>query len=305
MPLYFREVRAVRPVEILAHRIVWCLVLLAVVLTAWRRWPAFGRCLRSPRLLALLFVTALLVGGNWLIYIYSVASGRVSQSSLGYFILPLFSMFLGMIFFRERLRPWQWAAVALAAAGVLYHVAAVGETPWIALGLAVTFGVYGLIRKVAGVDGLVGVAVEALLLAPAALALLAWDAARGANAFGRGDGWVDGLLLASGLVTAVPLVCFGEAARRLPLTTLGFLQYLAPSLQLALAVLLFKEPFGVEHAISFGLIWAGLAIFSVESILARYQQEPASLPVPAVVSENRIKVEAYWPAEEGPCEPRN
>ncbi len=276
MPLYFKEVGAVRPEEILAHRIVWCVLLLAAVLTMGRRWPDFARCLRSGRVLGLLVVSSLLVGFNWLVYLHGVATGRIAQASLGYFVNPLFSMLLGMAFFRERLRPWQWVAAMLAAAGVLYHVGALGETPWIALALMSSFGFYGLVRKVAPVDGLVGVTVETLVLLPAALVFLAWYAASGKASFGLNGWWVDGLLLASGAVTALPLLCFGEAARRLPLTTLGFLQYLAPSMQLALAVAVYKERFEAEHAVSFGLIWLGLAVFSVEFFLARRAREVAA-----------------------------
>ncbi len=269
MPLYFKGVQTVRPAEILAHRIVWCVVLLAVVLTLGRRWPDFARCLRSRRLLGLLLLSSVLVGVNWLVYIHGVSTHRIAQTSLGYFINPLFSMLLGMLFFRERLRPWQGLAAMLAAAGVLYHVSALGETPWIALTLMSSFGLYGLVRKVVPVDGLVGLAVETLVLLPAALGFLACATAGGTATFGRNGWWVDGLLLAGGVVTAIPLLCFGEAARRLPLTTLGFLQYLAPSMQLLLAVLVYEEHFGMEQAVTFGLIWAGLALFSLEAVLAR------------------------------------
>jgi chloramphenicol-sensitive protein RarD len=276
MPLYFKEVQAVPPAEILAHRIVWCVVLLAVVLTVGWRWPDFTRCLRSRRLLGLLVLSSVLVGVNWLAYIYGVSTHRIAQTSLGYFINPLFSMLLGMVFFRERLRPWQCVAAMLGTAGVLYHVSALGETPWIALTVMSSFGLYGVVRKVAPVDGLLGLAVETLVLLPAALGFLAYGAAGGTATFGRNGWWVDGLLLAGGVVTAIPLLCFGEAARRLPLTTLGFLQYLAPSMQLVLAVLLYEEPFGTEHAVTFGLIWAALALFTLESLLARRRPERAA-----------------------------
>jgi chloramphenicol-sensitive protein RarD len=277
MPLYFKAVAAVGPGELLAHRIVWCLVLLVVVLTLLRRWPEFARCVRSRRRLGLLGISSALVATNWLVYLYGVASGQIVQTSLGYFINPLFSVLLGVIFFRERLRPWQTVAVLLATVGVVYHVRAQGEWPWIALAVAGSFGLYGLVRKVVAVDALIGLTIETLVLLPPSLAFLVWQAAAGDNVFGRQGMRGDMLVLASGVVTAVPLVCFGAAARRLPLSTLGFIQYLAPSMQLALAVWLFGEPFGIEHAVSFGFIWAGLALFSVESLISlRRQREPAA-----------------------------
>jgi chloramphenicol-sensitive protein RarD len=273
MPLYFKAVAAVGPAELLAHRIVWCFVLLVVVLTLLRRWPDFARCMRSRRQAGLLVISSGLVAANWLVYLHGVATDRIVQTSLGYFINPLFSVLLGVVFFRERLRPWQAVAVLLAAVGVAYHIRALGELPWIALALAGSFGLYGLVRKVVPVDALVGLTVETLVLLPAAGGFLVWQAALGHNVFGHQGLTGDLLVLASGVVTAVPLVCFGAAARRLPLSTLGFIQYLAPSMQLGLAVLRFGEPFTAEHAISFGFIWAGLALFSVESLFARRRQQ--------------------------------
>jgi chloramphenicol-sensitive protein RarD len=274
MPLYFGAVTPpVGPAELLAQRIVWCFVLLVVVLTLLRRWPDFGRCLRCRRNAGLLVISSGLVAVNWLVYLHGVSTGRIVQTSLGYFINPLFSMLLGVVFFRERLRPWQAVAVLLATVGVVYHVRALAEWPWIALVLAGSFGLYGLVRKVVPVDALVGLTVETLVLLPAAVGFLVWQAAVGSNVFGRQGLRIDLLVLASGVVTAVPLACFGAAARRLPLSTLGFIQYLAPSMQLGLAVARFGEPFTPEHAISFGFIWAGLALFTVESLLARRQPE--------------------------------
>jgi chloramphenicol-sensitive protein RarD len=275
MPLYFKAVGAVKPAELLAHRIVWSLVLLAAALTLWRRWPHLRRCLGDRRVRLLLCFSAVLVGVNWLVYIHGVASQRIVQTSLGYFINPLLSILLGLAFFRERLRAWQWVAVVLAAAGVAWHLWGVGELPWIALTVAGSWALYGLVRKVAPVDALVGLTVETLVLVVPALGFLAWDGWRQTNAFGRGGWQTDALVLASGVVTAVPLLCFGAAARRLRLSTLGFLQYLAPSMQLALGVLLYGEAFGTERAVSFGLIWSGLAVLTVESILVRRRRAAA------------------------------
>jgi chloramphenicol-sensitive protein RarD len=301
MPLYFKAVGAVPPWELLAHRIVWSVVLLAAVLTLWRRWPDLARCLRDRRLLVLLLLSAVLVGLNWLVYIHGVATRRIVHTSLGYFINPLFSILLGLVFFRERLRPWQWVAVGLAAAGVAWHVGGVGELPWIALVLAGSFGLYGLVRKVTPVDALLGLTVETLVLMPPALAFLGWQAGQGANAFARGEGWTDVLVLTSGVVTAVPLLCFGAAARRLRLSTLGFLQYLAPSMQLALGVFLYGEEFSPQRAVTFGLIWAGLAVLTAESLLNRRRAAPAPRPpepstlAPADLDRIRAQVEGAEP----------
>jgi chloramphenicol-sensitive protein RarD len=272
IPLYFWALRSLPPVEFLAHRIVWCLLFLVVVLTLSRRWPAVFRALGTPRTRRLLTVSACLVAVNWLVYIYSVATERVLHSSLGYFINPLFNVLLGLVFFRERLRPAQWLAVALAAAGLAYLVWAAGELPWIAPALAVSFGLYGLVRKVTPVDGLTGLAVETLVLTPPAAACLLWWAAAGSSSFGH-NGWhFDALLMLSGVLTALPLLCFGQAARRLRLSTLGFLQYLAPSTQFLLAVYLFGEPFRPEQQVGFGCTWVALLIFTADSLLAQRRQ---------------------------------
>jgi chloramphenicol-sensitive protein RarD len=280
MPFYFKALQGVSPWLFLAHRVVWSLLLLALLLTAWRRWPDFVRCLRGPRTFRLLCLSALLVGGNWYVYVYGVATNRIVETSLGYFINPLLSVVLGMVFFRERLRPWQWLAVALAAAGVVYHIWALQILPWIALVLAVSFGLYGLVRKVTPVDGLLGLTVETLVLLPAAGVYLGCQQALGEPVFGP-DWQITALILASGVVTAVPLLCFGQAARRLPLSTLGFLQYLAPSMQLGLAVWCYQEPFTMQHAVSFGFIWAALLIFSIDT-LRNLRRAPAPVPVPEV-----------------------
>jgi chloramphenicol-sensitive protein RarD len=272
MPLYFWLVGNVSPLEILAHRIVWSVVVVAAILTVWRRWPDLARNLRSGRIVRLLLVSALLVAVNWLVYIYGVWTQRVLQTSLGYFINPLFSVLLGMAFYHERLRPGQWTALATATAGLVYLIVSVGELPWIALAVAGSFGLYSLVRKMTPVDGLIGLAVETMLLAPAALAGLAVGATTGTTTFGNNEGITDGLLLLSGVVTTIPLLCFGQAARRLPLSTLGFLQYIAPSMQFLLALWVFREPFTPALGISFGFIWAALAIFTGEALFFHRQR---------------------------------
>ncbi|HWG47927.1 MAG TPA: EamA family transporter RarD [Gemmataceae bacterium] len=275
VPLYFREIGAVSPPEILAHRIVWSVVFVAILLTLWRRWPDFAASVRSGRIVRLLLISASLVAVNWLVYIHGVGSKRVMETSLGYFINPLLSVLLGMVVFRERLRPWQWVALTLATVGLVYLIFMVGELPWIALVLAGTFSLYGLVRKMTPVDGLIGLAIETMLLAPAALIGLAIGSAIGAASFGGNDRATDGLLMLSGVVTTIPLVCFGQAARRLRLSTMGFLQYLSPSMQFLLAVWVFEEPFRPEQQISFACIWMALLIFTVDALLAgRQRQKP-------------------------------
>jgi chloramphenicol-sensitive protein RarD len=268
MPLYFRAVAAVTPLELLAHRVVWSVAFLVLLLAVLRRWGALRRALAPGRTRWLLLGSTVLIAANWILFIYGVWSGRVLQNSLGYFINPLLSVVLGVAFFRERLRPAQWLGLSLATAGLVHLVVAAGEFPWVAVALACSFALYGLLRKLAPVDALVGLSVETLFLLPASAGfLLAWGAA-GRSAF-LSQGWrLDALLLLSGVITAVPLLCFGQAARRLRLSTLGFLQYLAPSLQFVQAVTLFGEPFEPAQQVCFAAIWSALALVSFDSLRA-------------------------------------
>lgn len=277
VPAYFKALGGVPPLEILAHRVAWSVVFLGLVVTALRRWPDLLRCLRRPRLMAALGLSAVLITANWLVYIYGVATGRIVHTSLGYYITPLANVLFGLLVFGERLRAGQWAALALATTGVLVLVVAAGELPWIALCLPVSFGLYALVRKKAPVDSLLGLTIETALLLPAALAALAYWAWSGALSWGAAGRATDALLASSGVVTAVPLLCFGAAARRLSMSTLGFLQYTAPSLQFLQAVLFFGEPFTRGRAVSFGFIWAALAVYSLDSALA-YRRAGESRP---------------------------
>jgi chloramphenicol-sensitive protein RarD len=281
VPLYFWALGQVPPAEVLAHRIVWCSLVMALILTRLRRWDAVARCLRERRTLLLLSGSTLLIAANWFVYVYGVYTHRTIQTSLGYFINPLVNILLGMVFFRERLRRGQWLAVALAALGLALLVRAMGELPWIALALAFSFGGYGLLRKMAPVDGLVGLSVETFLLIVPSAGWLIYLAATGSGVFAQGDWRTDGLLMLSGVVTAAPLICFGQAARRLPLSTLGFLQYLAPSLQFVVALLVFREHCPPEQFLSFGLIWTALAVITLESVLARRRRTARPEPLAA------------------------
>ncbi|MGH9677994.1 MAG: EamA family transporter RarD, partial [Candidatus Acidiferrum sp.] len=217
MPLYIRALDAVSPWEILAHRIVQSFLLLLVIMTLFGRWSDFIRILRTPRILLALSCSAILVAVNWIIYIYGVTSNQTVETSLGYFTNPLFSVFLGLVFFRERLRPGQWLAISLAASGIGYLLVQVAGPPWIALGIAFSFGLYGLIRKITPVDAVIGLGVETLLLSIPALTYLIFLGFQGTLAFGGKNMTLNTLIVAGGIVTAVPLICFGNAARRLPL----------------------------------------------------------------------------------------
>jgi chloramphenicol-sensitive protein RarD len=281
VPLYFHAVGDAPPEQILAHRIVWSVIFLAILIQVRQRWSDLGRCIWSRKTGLALLVSSILVAGNWFIYIYGIASHQVLQTSLGYFINPLVNVMLGMIFFRERLRLLQWVAVGLAALGVIYLTLASDQFPWIALALGFSFAFYGLVRKVIQVDSLLGLTTETLFLLPVALACQIYWVKVDRSAFGSIDLGLDILLILSGLVTAIPLLFFGAAARRLPLSLLGFLQYLAPTLQFLLAVTFFNEPFESTKLISFLFIWIALVFYSFDSwfaFRARREAEEASPP---------------------------
>jgi chloramphenicol-sensitive protein RarD len=271
-PVYFSWLEEVRPKEILAHRIFWSLPLLAAFLAATGRLRGLAAVLRSPHLVALLLVSTLLVSINWYIYIDAVANHQIVQTSLGYFINPLINVVLGMLFFHERLRLAQWGAVGLAAAGVLLLAVGAGEFPWIALTLALSFGLYGMVRKLIPVDATTALTVEVLLLLPIAAAYQGWLLAQGESSLGSAGVGTGVLLAFSGFVTVLPLVWFGHAARALPLSTLGLIQYLAPTCQFLVGVFGFHEDLDVVRLCSFVLIWIGLAIFSTDSLWAFRQR---------------------------------
>lgn len=261
-PLYFKAVGSVAPIEVLAHRITWSLAfVLAVLAGRGRLWATF-RLYGDPRTLATMLLTTCLIALNWLVFIWSIANDRLVEASLGYFINPLVNVALGAVFLRERLRRAQLVAVGLAALGVAWLTARHGGPPWIALFLAASFAAYGLLRKLARPTGLQGLALETALLAPLALAFMFQRQARGELAFGHQGLQLTMLLCAAGPITALPLIWYAEGVRRLRLATMGFLQYLAPSLQFLLAVLAFGEPFTRVHAVGFGAIWGALAIYS-------------------------------------------
>jgi chloramphenicol-sensitive protein RarD len=268
-PLYFKAVADVPPTEVIAHRVLWTVLLMAGVLV-WRGGFSRLAVLRTqPAQWGWLALTSLLISSNWLVFVWAVTVGRVLETSLGYYINPLMTMLLGVIFLGERLRPLQRAAIGLAAMGVVNRVWQVGELPWVSLFLAVTFALYSLLRKRVRLDASGGLFIETLLMLPLALLYLGWLAQAGDMAFAHRALGTDVLLVLAGVVTAVPLVLFAAGARRLPLTTLGFLQYLAPTLTFLLAVLVFGEPFGWGQVLTFAMIWAGLALYSLDALRIR------------------------------------
>ncbi len=273
-PLYFQFIAQVPALEVVLQRSWWSLVFVLGLLAWQGRWAWLGDTLRQPRKLALFGVSALLLSGNWLLYVYSVQTGQVVESSLGYFINPLVNVLLGVLVLRERLQRVQWVAVALAAAGVLWLTWQGGRLPWIALVLAGTFGLYGLMRKTAPLGPLEGLAMENLLLAPVVVPALIWWTAAHNGALAQGSPSLTAWLLLAGPLTALPLLCFAAAARRLPLAMLGMVQYLAPSLQLLLAVFYFREPFDSQRLLGFALIWSALLLISLNALRQRQNALP-------------------------------
>ena len=262
VPLYFKQIKAVGADEIIAHRVVWSVAFLALVLLLRKRDNVLAHIAISRKVALALMLSGALVAVNWLVFVYAVNSDRVLSTSLGYFINPLVSVLLGTVVLRERMFGAQVIAVLLAAAGTVYLTVQVGQPPWLALALAFSFGLYGLVRKMTDVGPMVGLFWETLMMMPLALIWLIWTANRGEIAFGDFGLEKDLLLIGSGLVTVIPLVLFATAARGLPLITVGLMQYLAPSISFCLAVFLFLEPFTVDHAVAFGCIWTALALYT-------------------------------------------
>jgi chloramphenicol-sensitive protein RarD len=280
IPVYFKLLQAVPAVEIMFHRVIWSLVLLMALITLRQQWTPLRHALRQPRLLGIYSLSALLLAANWWIYIYGVNAGQVVETSLGYFINPLLSVALGVIFLGERPRPLQWLPVGLATLGVLYLTIQYGRLPWIALSLAFSFGFYGLIKKVAPLGSLNGLTLETLLLSLPALGYLLAIEFTGQGVFLHTTWQNNVLLVLVGVVTAVPLLLYGVAARSIPLWMLGLLQYLAPTCQFLVGVLLYKEPFSPAQMVGFGIIWVALLIFSGESLLNWKRAHARSTVVP-------------------------
>ncbi|MFB9967675.1 EamA family transporter RarD [Sinosporangium siamense] len=281
-PLYWPLVKPSAPVEILAHRMAWSLVAVVAILAIRRHWSWFRQIMRQPRILALLVVAAVVISVNWGLYIYAVNTGRVVEAALGYFINPLVSVLFGVMVLRERLRRWQWVAVALGAVAVLVLAVDYGRPPWIALVLAFSFAVYGLVKKTANVGAAESLTMETLLLLAPALAYLIMLEQNGTATFGHNGPLHAALLAAAGVVTAVPLLCFTAAAIRVPLTVIGLLQYIAPTLQFLCGVLIIKEVMPASRWIGFAIVWAGLAVFSWDSLRTARLARRAALAMETV-----------------------
>ena len=253
--IYFKAVRHVAPLEILAHRIVWSVVVLVAIVTVMRRWPTLIRVAAEWRALRLLVLSTFLVATNWYVFIWAVSHDHLVDASLGYFINPLVNVVLGFVVLHERLRALEWVSVALAAVAVTWLAVGAGIFPWVSLTVAITFGLYGLVRKIAAVPSIEGLTIETAILFPIAAGYLIY---RGST--------VDLLLVASGPITALPLLWFASAVQRLRLATMGLLQYISPTIQFALAVAVYKEPFGSQRLIAFVLIWGAIAIYSAANL---------------------------------------
>ncbi|MEH0761521.1 EamA family transporter RarD [Vibrio sp. 16] len=276
-PIYFKTISDVSPLEILSHRVVWSFVLLAFLLHIGRRWRRVRDVLRSKKKMAFLISTSLLVGVNWLIFIWAVNANHMLDASLGYYINPLINVLLGMLFLGERLRKLQWFAVVLAACGVLVQLIAFGSVPTVAIALALSFGFYGLLRKKVSLDAQTGLFIETLIMLPAAAIYLVWIADSATSDLMSNPMTLNLLLISAGVITTLPLLCFTGAATRLKLSTLGFFQYIGPSLMFLLAVLVYGEAFTADKAITFAFIWGALVIFSFDGLKTNRQTRKAAL----------------------------
>jgi chloramphenicol-sensitive protein RarD len=275
-PVYWKLLEAVPAIQIISHRIIWSFVLLALILFITRQWRSFRSAALSRKVVLIYLVSAILLSINWLTYIWAINAGFVLETSLGYFINPLLSVLLGVLFVREKLRPLQWLPIGLAAIGVIYVAISYGQFPWIALTLAISFGLYGLVKKVAPLGSLFGLTLETGLLflpAVAFLAVLEWQ---GQGAFLHVPAVSNLLMIGAGLVTTVPLLLFASAAQRIPLSTLGILQYINPTIAFLLGLFLFHEPFNLSLLIGFSIVWLALIIYWGENYLA--SRKARSLP---------------------------
>jgi chloramphenicol-sensitive protein RarD len=269
LSIYFKAVAAIPPMEVLSHRVVWSLLVTGIGVMITGDWPALRLLIVSKRRLVQLIATVAMLSINWLTYIWSVGAGHVIEAGLGYYICPLMSVLLAALILRERLSLGQLAGIACVGAGVLWQILAVGQVPWIALLLAITFSLYGLGRKVVALPAMAGLFAETLVMAPVAFTYLGWVEATGQGHFIDGDWHWRGLLMLAGPITAIPLLLFAAGANRLNLRTLGLMQYLNPTMQVSVAILLFGEAMLPGQGITFALIWLGLGLYSVLPLLGR------------------------------------
>jgi chloramphenicol-sensitive protein RarD len=272
-PIYWKWLLPVPALQLLGHRILWSCIILVGIIVFSRKWREFRATALKPQVFRIYALAALLIGLNWLIYVWAVNTGFIIEASLGYFINPLLSVLLGVFFLRERLRPGQWLPIGLAALGVLYLTLTYVRLPWIALTLATSFGIYGLVKKVAPLGSLYGLTLETGLLFWPALFFLAYTDRMGYGAFLHLGLVSDLLLSGAGVITTLPLLLFASAVRRIPLSIAGILQYITPTLQFLLGALIYQEPFGYNKLIGFVLVWLALLLFGVEGFLAHQKQK--------------------------------
>lgn len=281
-PIYFKLVKQVPPFEILAHRIIWAFVLVLILIIAMRRMDRILPIVRSPKLIIRLTIATFLLGGNWFLFIWAINTDHLLDASLGYYINPLLNVAIGMAFFGEKMRRLQLVAIALAVTGVAIQVITFGAVPWVALALASSFATYGAIRKRLPVDSISGLWLETAILTPIMLSYLVFFADSSASDLTANAWQLNALLVAAGLVTTIPLLCFTAAAQRIRYSTLGFFQYIAPSLMFLLAVLAYGEPLEESKLITFVIIWSALALYTIDSVIQRQRnrrtivQEPLS-----------------------------
>jgi chloramphenicol-sensitive protein RarD len=264
-PLYLKTLKAIPPLEILSHRVFWSFVMLALILTLRHQWGWITSIKKNPRITAAFIASASMLAINWVVYIWSINHDRIVDASLGYFIAPLFNVLFGVML-GERLRLWQWISVGLAATGVAWLTISAGQLPWIGLTLAFTFGLYGLLRKTASLGALEGLTLETLVMLPLSALFLLLSESGSSHAFINAGINTSLLLIAAGPVTAIPLLLFAYGARRIPLSLVGILQYIGPTIQLLLGIYLYNEAFSSTKLIGYGLIWCALGLYSIESL---------------------------------------
>ena len=275
-PIYFKTITFVPALEILSHRVIWSFFFLAIIIHFSHQWRNVVSIFQSKSKMLYLIATALLIGANWLIFIWAINANHMLDASLGYYINPLINVVFGMLFLGERLRKLQWFAVALAAIGVAIQIVVFGSVPVVAFALAISFAFYGLLRKKVSVNGQTGLFIETLVLIPAALIYLAWSADSATSSMANNELNLNVLLISAGIVTTLPLLCFTGAATKLKLSTLGFFQYIGPSLMFLLAVLIYGEAFSTDKAITFTFIWGALVVFSYDG-LTQGRKRPATI----------------------------
>lgn len=275
-PIYFKTITFVPALEILSHRVIWSFFFLAIIIHFSHQWRNVVSIFQSKSKMLYLIATALLIGANWLIFIWAINANHMLDASLGYYINPLINVVFGMLFLGERLRKLQWFAVALAAIGVAIQIVVFGSVPVVAFALAISFAFYGLLRKKVSVNGQTGLFIETLVLIPAALIYLAWFADSATSSMANNEFNLNVLLISAGIVTTLPLLCFTGAATKLKLSTLGFFQYIGPSLMFLLAVLIYGEAFSTDKAITFTFIWGALVVFSYDG-LTQGRKRPATI----------------------------